>query len=84
MISDGDVDDTSTTLDNVELLVTTIDGIDDDDEFWWDGNRSIEDEESDNGRGNGGGANGWESPETVDDCVSKHIKTSGIIIFVWD
>jgi hypothetical protein len=57
---------------------------DDDDEFWWDGNRSIEDEESDNGRGNGGGANGWESPETVDDCVSKHIKTSGIIIFVWD
>jgi hypothetical protein len=34
LISDGDVDDTSTTLDNVELLVTTIDGIDDDDEFW--------------------------------------------------
>jgi hypothetical protein len=34
LISDDDVDDTSTTLDNVELLVTTIDGIDDDDEFW--------------------------------------------------
>jgi hypothetical protein len=71
LISDDDADDTSTTFDNVELFVTIIDGIDE--EFWCDVNKSIEDEESDNS-GGGGGANGWENAETVDDCVSKHIK----------
>jgi hypothetical protein len=30
LISDEDVDDTSTTFGNVELLVTTLDEIDDD------------------------------------------------------
>lgn len=92
MIFDDDVDDTSTMFDNVELFVTTIDGIDDDvddecwfEEFWCDCNRSIEDDESDNGRlvADGGGW-GWESTETVDDCVSKHIKTLRIVILVWE
>jgi hypothetical protein len=32
LISDEDVDDTSTTFDNVGLLFITIDGIDDDDD----------------------------------------------------
>ena len=76
LISDDDVGDTSTAFDNVELLVTIIDGIDDDErwfeELWWDDNISIDDEESDSSGGDG--ANGWESTETVDDCVSKHIK----------
>jgi hypothetical protein len=30
LIADDDVDDTSTTFDNFEVLVITIDGIDDD------------------------------------------------------
>lgn len=88
MISDDDVDDTSTTF---ELFVTIMDGIDDtdvddvvavDDErwfevFWCDDKRSIEEEESDDDRVTvvvaGGGGNEWESTETVDDGVSKHI-----------
>jgi hypothetical protein len=32
LISDDDVADTSTTFDNVELLVITIDGIDEEDD----------------------------------------------------
>jgi hypothetical protein len=58
LISDEDVDDTSTTFDNIGLLFITIDGIDGFEEFGWDGNKSIEDEESDNCRGVGGGGGG--------------------------
>ncbi len=64
LIFDDDVDDTSTTF---ELFLITID----DEEFWSDGKRSIEDDESANVRDDGG-TNVWESTETVDDCVSKY------------
>ena len=77
VVDEGDVDAALTTLDNGEWLVTTTAGIDDDgrwsEEIDVDGSISIADD-VESVDATVVGANGWESTETADDCVSKHIE----------
>lgn len=66
LIFEDDVFDTSAISVNVELLLTTIEGIDDDDNWFVEQLSS-----SVGGAGVSGAVNDWVSIETDDDCVSK-------------